>query len=108
MLHLTHKDLSAQTQNHLNARQSDIDGKAPFAIRADRAGSLWDAKTGSKLGDLAFAEIKTTLIVMCIGVEICNYCEQSEASDIEHILPKSLFPEHAFRWTNYLLACKKM
>lgn len=44
---------------------------------------------------------------MCIGIEICNYCEQSEASDIEHILPKSLFPNKAFVWDNYLLACKK-
>lgn len=44
---------------------------------------------------------------MCVGVEICNYCEQSEASDIEHILPNSLFPNKAFVWDNYLLACKK-
>jgi hypothetical protein len=107
MLHLTPKTLSVQTQNHLNARQADIDNKTPFDIKAERAGSLWDSKTGSQAGKAAFAEIKNTLISMCIGVEICNYCEQSEASDIEHILPKSLFPEQAFKWTNYLLACKK-
>ncbi len=43
---------------------------------------------------------------MCVGVEICNYCENNEATDVEHIYPKSLFPERAFRWENYLLACK--
>ena len=107
MLHLTPKILSVKTQNHLNARQADIDNKAPFDVKAERAGSLWGSKTGSQAGNRAFTEIKTTLISMCIGVEICNYCEQSEASDIEHILPKSLFPEQAFKWTNYLLACKK-
>lgn len=107
MLHLTHRNLSAQSQNHLDARQADIDNKIPFDVKAKRAGSLWDAKTGSEAGSLAFTEIKDMLISMCIGVEICNYCEQSEASDIEHILPKSLFPDQAFRWTNYLLACKK-
>jgi hypothetical protein len=107
MLHLTHKNLSVQTQDHLDTRQTDIDSKTPFDVKAERAGSLWDSKTGSQAGNAAFAEIKTTLISMCIGVEICNYCEQSEASDIEHILPKSLFPERTFRWTNYLLACKK-
>ncbi len=107
MLHLKPKTLSAQTQDHLNARQADIDSKALFDIKAERAGTLWDSKTGSQAGNRAFTEIKSTLISMCIGVEICNYCEQSEASDIEHILPKSLFPEQAFRWTNYLLACKK-
>lgn len=42
---------------------------------------------------------------MCVGVEICNYCENNEATDVEHIYPKSLFPERAFRWDNYLLSC---
>lgn len=107
MLHLTPKTLSVQTQDHLDTRQADIDSKTPFDVKAKRAGSLWDSKSVSQAGNRAFTEIKTTLISMCIGVEICNYCEQSEASDIEHILPKSLFPEQAFTWINYLLACKK-
>ncbi len=47
MLHLTHKTLSAQTQNHLNARQADIDSKALFDIKAERAGTLWDSKTAN-------------------------------------------------------------
>jgi len=44
---------------------------------------------------------------MCVSVEVCNYCEQNEANDIEHISPKSFFPEKAFEWFNYLLACKQ-
>lgn len=107
MLQLKNKNLSPETQRHLGSRQSDINGKATFVAKADRAGTLWDSKTGSQAGAHAFSEVKSTLISMCIGVEICNYCEQSEASDIEHILPKSLFPNKAFVWDNYLLACKK-
>ena len=42
---------------------------------------------------------------MCVGVEVCNYCENNEATDIEHIYPKSFSPERAFRWENYLLSC---
>ena len=44
---------------------------------------------------------------MCVGVEICVYCENNEATDIEHIYPKKLYPEKAFTWENYLLACNK-
>ena len=33
------------------------------------------------------------------------YCEDSEGTDIDHHRPKSAFPEHCFRWPNYLLAC---
>ncbi|WP_224240151.1 HNH endonuclease family protein [Hyalangium gracile] len=33
------------------------------------------------------------------------YCEDSAGTDIEHFWPKSEYPEKAFSWTNYLLAC---
>lgn len=92
---------------HLDEKQSDINSMASFQEQADRAGQLWGRKSNSQAGKRAFEEIKGTLIAMCVGVELCNYCEQSEASDIEHILPKSLFPAQAFVWENYLLACKK-
>jgi hypothetical protein len=39
-------------------------------------------------------------------VEICVYCENNEATDIEHIFPKKIFPGKAFTWDNYVLACK--
>jgi len=107
MLPLTNKNLSDQCLLHLANKQLDIDGKSTFPDKAARAGTLWDQKSRSQEGKQAFDEVKSSLLSMCVGVEICNYCEQSEASDIEHILPKSLFPSEAFAWTNYLLACKK-
>lgn len=42
---------------------------------------------------------------MCSGVQICVYCEHNEATDIEHIYPKRLYPEKAFTWDNYVFAC---
>jgi len=54
----------------------------------------------------AFNEIRTVLQDLCVATGICNYCENNEATDIEHIFPKSFFPEMAFVWENYLLACK--
>jgi hypothetical protein len=42
---------------------------------------------------------------MCVGSVRCSYCEDSLADEVEHILPKNLFPEHTFQWQNYLFAC---
>jgi hypothetical protein len=33
------------------------------------------------------------------------YCEDSEATDIEHFFPKAVYPLKCFAWDNYLLAC---
>ncbi len=35
----------------------------------------------------------------------CCYCETNEPSPVEHIWPKSHYPERAFLWENYLFAC---
>ena len=42
---------------------------------------------------------------MCVGPVRCAYCEDSLADEVEHIVPKTLFPERAFDWENYLYAC---
>lgn len=106
MIKLNSRTLSPSTQSHIDGKQSDIDSRNPFAGRAQRALTLWDNKTSSRPGRTAFGEIKQTLLDMCIGVENCNYCENNEATDVEHIYPKKLYPERAFVWDNYLLACK--
>lgn len=37
----------------------------------------------------------------------CSYCEREfdAALAVEHVLPKSKFPDHALNWDNFLLAC---
>ncbi|HAH46711.1 HNH endonuclease [Gimesia sp.] len=39
--------------------------------------------------------------------DYCSYCEVALNSqvDVEHVLPKSLNPDHELDWSNFLLAC---
>ncbi len=107
MLQLVSKDLLDNASDRLTYLQGRVDAELSFTLKAARASSLWDGKSSGQVGQAAFESIKTTLESMCVSVEICNYCEQNEANDIEHIYPKSLFPGMAFKWDNYLLACKQ-
>jgi uncharacterized protein (TIGR02646 family) len=107
MLQLASETLPKHAADRLVYLQGEVNKQAGFAERAKRAESLWNGKTGSQVGKAAFEAITQKLISMCVSLEICNYCEQNEANDIEHIYPKSLFPALAFIWDNYLLACKQ-
>jgi uncharacterized protein (TIGR02646 family) len=102
MRFLTSEALSSADQRYLDGLQKPIDALPDFAQRVERAQQLWRSRTQNS----TFRRIRQTLLRMCVGVEICHYCENNEATDIEHILPKSFFPEETFVWENYLLACK--
>lgn len=102
MLKLNSENLSQASIDYLTTLQNDVDGKATFKEKVERAVSLWSSKSSTKFGN-----IKDKLKKMCVGIEICVYCENNEATDIEHIYPKKLYPEKAFNWENYLLACNK-
>lgn len=65
-----------------------------------RAAALWRCRTNK-----TFDEIREKLSTTCTGRVRCMYCEDSEATDIEHFYPKSVYPLRAFEWANYLLAC---
>ncbi len=98
----SNQNLSDETVKKLADLQSLIDKKTSFTAKAKKAKSLWKSKPKKE-----FSEVKEKLLKLCVSVEICNYCEQNEANDIEHIDPKSFFPESTFKWENYLLACKQ-
>jgi uncharacterized protein (TIGR02646 family) len=106
MIRLNSEELSQSAAAHLVSIQARINDGTDFGQKAERAQTAWDSKSSSNVKKAAFDKIKEKLIAMCVGVEICNYCENNEATDVEHIYPKSFFPERAFRWYNYLLACK--
>jgi hypothetical protein len=105
MIRLTSKILEDSTLNHIAEVQKTISNETGFADMVKKAVAKWDSKN-SGTGKNAFEEIKTLLIEMCIGIEICVYCENNEATDIEHIFPKKIYPDKAFSWGNYVLACK--
>jgi hypothetical protein len=106
MIKLNSKNIQASSVSHLDRIQLEINNEPTFEAQVRKANSKWDSKT-SGTGNAAFKDIKNVLIQMSVGVELCVYCEQNEATDIEHIFPKKLYPEKAFKLSNYVLACNK-
>jgi uncharacterized protein (TIGR02646 family) len=106
MILLGDKELDPGIQAVLDSLQNQITEAQTFEEKVSEAQSLWGTK-GGKEGKEAFNSLKKELISLCVFTKICNYCEQNEASDIEHIHPKSYFPEFTFQWNNYILACKQ-
>lgn len=104
MIQLATSKLTDETNAELRRLQNEIDAKVGFASKAAKAKSLWKSSTSN---NNAFTEIKEKLISISISVEICNYCELSENNDIEHVYPKSFFPDKTFVWENYLRVCKQ-
>jgi len=105
MLQLASSLLSDPEIATLKKLQDKLDALSLFEKKIKKAQLLWDAK-GSPTYKSTFSGIKANLMSLTVYVETCNYCEHNEATDIEHIYPKSFFPEKTFVWDNYLLACK--
>jgi len=106
MFQLSNINLSENQKNLLDGLQNQLNLEQNFKEKSIKAKSLWNSKGGEN-GKKIFIQIKEVLLNMCVGVEVCNYCEANEANDIEHIYPKSFFPEFTFVWENYILACKQ-
>jgi uncharacterized protein (TIGR02646 family) len=92
-------DLSSQTLSFLQQRTIRVAAAADPRVRA---ASLWEQQSNK-----AFREIRKTLGKMASGLERCMYCEDSEGTAIEHFWPKAAYPERAFDWLNYLIACSR-
>lgn len=65
-----------------------------------KATARWETKPKA-----AFEEVRTALEGMAHGRARCMYCEDSFGTDIDHFWPKADYPDRAFSWPNYLLAC---
>ena len=99
MRKIERRPLTSKTLAFLRKRTSSVDEAADRAAEARR---LWGHKNNA-----AFDEIRAALQEMAPGIERCMYCEDSVGTDIEHFHPKLHYPELAFTWTNYLLACSR-
>lgn len=106
MLRLENRELPEELQTVLDRLQQSVNDASGFAAQVEEAQALWKSK-GNSAGKNAFNKIAGVLAEMCVYVKVCNYCEQNEATDIEHVYPKSFFPSLAFEWKNYILACKQ-
>ena len=84
----------------LRSLQKRVNGKKNYAAQVDCAKRFWRVYRPSTLRD-----VKVLLVEMYSGGRRCCYCEDSLGTDIEHIWPKSLYPDRTFDWMNYVLAC---
>jgi hypothetical protein len=85
--------------------REQVSAEGNYAAKVQFAKRAWDTKSSTKAKADAFGTIRDTLARMCVGPVRCAYCEDSLADEVEHIKPKSLFPDIAFVWENYLFAC---
>lgn len=99
MRKIKRRPLSAHANTVLAGRQTLV---ASHPDPKARAHKLWQQRNNK-----AFREIREVLSEMATGRNRCMYCEDSEGTDIEHFYPKSSYPDRAYLWDNYLLACSK-
>src|SRR5436853_78831 len=91
--------LTPGTQAFLRKRSEAVAAAAD--ARAEARG-LWGLQDNK-----AFREIREVLKRMAPGIERCMYCEDSHGTAIEHFWPKARYPDRAFDWLNYLIACSE-
>lgn len=92
--------LSPADDAALRSLQQQVDAAATYPDQVALAASKW----ASKQKDL-FQRVRDELAKSCPGARRCNYCEDSAADEIEHIRPKSWFPDQTFQPDNYLFSC---
>ncbi len=105
MLKIRNKRLDPIARQTLAAMQRRINAAGSYADRVTKAKSEWEGKRSTAAGTAAISAVRATLSKMCIGSVRCAYCEDSAGDQVEHILPKNIFPERTFVWANYAFAC---
>jgi hypothetical protein len=103
MIRLIDVDLPPDTLVQLADYQQVINDACDYA--SQKKLSQTEFKRLNVDGNITFDAVKVALKVMCSGAKRCCYCEDSMAVQIEHIAPKSFYPEYTFVWRNYLYAC---
>ena len=103
MIRLPSIPLPPKTASALVQLQRRVNVAGPYSIQVDSAQR--EFHTRNKAHDPVFRVVRRVLRKMCSGAARCGYCEDSAADEVEHFRPKTLYPELAFAWTNYLYAC---
>jgi hypothetical protein len=103
MIHIPNRPLSLAAGATLQGYQNTIDAEADYADRVRLGKKQFKQKNRKSNG--TFKEVRAKLSEMCSGARRCMYCEDSVADEVEHYLPKDLYPEAVFLWNNYLYSC---
>ncbi len=99
MRRLQRLSLSSEALAFLGKRNADVANNANPNSKVDQ---LWKLQSNK-----AFQEIRRTLEIMASGIVRCMYCEDSKGTAIDHFWPKATYPDRAFVWANYVLACSE-
>lgn len=92
--------------NHLQRLQEKIDQCSSYKEQVLLANQLWQQKKKTGAQKAAFQRIEKALQQLAIGSQhYCNYCEHTPGTSIEHIFPKSFYPQKTFLWENFLWTC---
>jgi len=103
MILLPAVQLPATAGATLDKWQAEVDGETDYASRVTAAKTKFKGRNTKQ--NVTFKRVKEALTQMCSGARRCAYCEDNVADEVEHIAPKDLYPEHVFRWANYVYAC---
>lgn len=103
MIRLPDVSLPAGAQAWLAELQQAVDAEPTYDQQVKMGKELFAAKRGLA----SFRPVLTALKRMCSGPQRCCYCEDSQATDVEHIRPKDFYPDLVFVWENYLFACAR-
>jgi uncharacterized protein (TIGR02646 family) len=103
MIQLPKVTISKDVLDKLEEYQTEIDREDDFDVRAKMAKDFFSSK--NVIGNKTFDAVKIALDEMCSGARRCVYCEDSLGCEVEHIRPKSFYPESCFNWNNYVYAC---
>jgi uncharacterized protein (TIGR02646 family) len=103
MIQLPDIALAAGAAEGLQVYQAEVDAIADYPARVAAAARLFEAR--NRVGNAVFDEVKRVLDRMCSGARRCAYCEDSLADEVEHVRPRTLYPDVVFAWRNYVYAC---
>lgn len=103
MIQLTRPALSVKASAKLIQYQDNVDKQIGFPAQVTFAKDDFPKKNVT--GNVTFDQVKEKLIEMCSGAERCHYCEDSKADEVEHLLPKDVYPNLCYSWNNYFYSC---
>lgn len=84
----------------LRAWQTEVDAILDYAARVAQADARFNSR--NRADNSTFAAVRGALAAMS---QHCVYCEDSRAHQIDHVRPRSAYPEQVFVWPNMLWAC---
>jgi uncharacterized protein (TIGR02646 family) len=101
VIRLDDRELPAATAGQLVSWQAELDAISDHDQRVESAIKAYNQRSHTAV----FRDVRETLASMCSGLERCGYCEDGAAHQVEHIWPKSWYPERTFMWRNFLFSC---